>query len=62
MGNSHVEMNSKQLWQTSNASIQAETDSELSFKKNQVITLLRKIDDNWYEGELDNKIGIFPSR
>ena len=25
-----------------------------------MITLLRKVDDNWYEGELNNQIGIFP--
>lgn len=32
----------------------------LSFKKNDIITLIRRIDDNWLEGSLDNNIGIFP--
>lgn len=32
----------------------------LSFKKNEIITLIRRIDDNWLEGSLDNSIGIFP--
>lgn len=25
-----------------------------------MITVLRQLDDNWYEGELGNQIGIFP--
>lgn len=32
----------------------------LSFKKSDIITLIRRIDDNWLEGSLDNSIGIFP--
>ncbi|XP_065063031.1 sorbin and SH3 domain-containing protein 1-like isoform X4 [Rhopilema esculentum] len=39
---------------------QAENDKEISFKKNDMITLLRKLDDNWYEGEIEDQIGIFP--
>ena len=25
-----------------------------------MITLLRKLDENWYEGEIEDQIGIFP--
>jgi len=39
----------------------AETEQELGFSKHQEITLLRKIDENWYEGEIEDRIGIFPS-
>lgn len=39
---------------------QAENDKELSFRKNEMITLLRKLDANWYEGEIEDRIGIFP--
>ena len=28
--------------------------------QNDMITVLRQLDDNWYEGELGNQIGIFP--
>lgn len=26
-----------------------------------MITILKQVDENWYEGELDDQIGIFPS-
>ncbi|XP_066932495.1 sorbin and SH3 domain-containing protein 1 homolog isoform X2 [Clytia hemisphaerica] len=39
----------------------AETESELSFRKGDMITILKQVDDNWFEGELDGQIGIFPS-
>ncbi|XKL64028.1 hypothetical protein PGB90_004114 [Kerria lacca] len=32
----------------------------LHFSKGDVITVLRRIDENWAEGKLDDKIGIFP--
>lgn len=32
----------------------------LSFKKGEVITIIRRVDDNWAEGKLAGKIGIFP--
>lgn len=35
--------------------------SEVSFKKGQTIDVIRQIDENWYEGEVHGKIGIFPS-
>ena len=25
-----------------------------------MVTLLRRVDDNWYEGEVNHQIGIFP--
>ncbi|XP_063839887.1 E3 ubiquitin-protein ligase SH3RF1-like isoform X2 [Scylla paramamosain] len=34
---------------------------DLSFKKGDVIILRKKIDSNWYEGELNNQVGFFPA-
>uniref|UniRef100_A0A8C5LKA6 Sorbin and SH3 domain containing 2 n=1 Tax=Leptobrachium leishanense TaxID=445787 RepID=A0A8C5LKA6_9ANUR len=38
----------------------AQTAKELSFKKGDTVYILRKIDKNWYEGEHNGRIGIFP--
>ncbi|XP_066152932.1 endophilin-A isoform X7 [Euwallacea fornicatus] len=38
----------------------AENLGELSFKENDVITLLNKIDENWYEGSIGGRTGYFP--
>lgn len=38
-----------------------ESDHELSFGVGVSILLLRRIDENWLEGQLDGKIGIFPA-
>ncbi|XP_013387298.1 SH3 domain-containing protein 19 [Lingula anatina] len=35
-------------------------DNELSFKSGDVIYLLEKINEDWYSGELGNKVGQFP--
>ena len=35
--------------------------SDLTFKKGDVVTLRRQIDDNWYQGELRGQIGVFPA-
>ena len=32
----------------------------LSFHKGAVINVIRRVDENWAEGRLHNKIGIFP--
>ncbi|XP_022096416.1 E3 ubiquitin-protein ligase SH3RF1-like, partial [Acanthaster planci] len=34
---------------------------ELSFKKNDVITIVEKIDEDWYKGMLDDKTGTLPA-
>ncbi|XP_050736701.1 E3 ubiquitin-protein ligase SH3RF1-like isoform X6 [Eriocheir sinensis] len=34
---------------------------DLSFKKGDVIILRKKIDSNWYQGELNNQLGFFPA-
>ena len=39
----------------------ARLSSELSFKKGDLIRVRRQIDSNWYEGELNRKVGIVPS-
>lgn len=33
---------------------------ELSFKKGDAVNIIRQIDNNWYEGELRGRVGIFP--
>lgn len=37
-----------------------QTEDELSFSPGETIHLLKRVDDNWLEGELDGRIGIFP--
>jgi endophilin-A len=37
-----------------------ENPGELGFKENEVITLLNKIDENWFEGSLHGRTGYFP--
>ncbi|CAI8019793.1 Dynamin-binding protein [Geodia barretti] len=40
---------------------QAKSDVELSFSAGVSVRLLRRIDDNWLEGELEGRVGIFPA-
>ncbi|KAI4472483.1 hypothetical protein M0802_016779 [Mischocyttarus mexicanus] len=37
-----------------------ESEGELGFKENETITLIQKIDENWYEGSLNGRKGYFP--
>ncbi|PRD20258.1 UNVERIFIED_CONTAM: Endophilin-A1 [Trichonephila clavipes] len=37
-----------------------ENDGELGFKEGEVITLTSRVDDNWYEGTIHNRTGLFP--
>ncbi|XP_069125566.1 uncharacterized protein [Argopecten irradians] len=37
-----------------------QTNVELSIRKGDQITLLRRVDDNWFEGRIGHKQGIFP--
>ncbi|XP_017776283.1 PREDICTED: endophilin-A isoform X10 [Nicrophorus vespilloides] len=37
-----------------------ENPGELGFKENEVITLINKIDENWFEGSLNGRTGYFP--
>ncbi|XP_063377116.1 uncharacterized protein LOC134664418 isoform X3 [Cydia fagiglandana] len=37
-----------------------QTQRELSFRKGDLIHVRRQIDNNWYEGELHGRIGLFP--
>jgi len=32
----------------------------LAFKENDIITLLNRVDDNWYEGAVNGRTGYFP--
>lgn len=40
---------------------EAKSEVELGFRAGVSIRLLRRIDDNWLEGELEGKVGIFPA-
>ncbi|XP_068622393.1 endophilin-A isoform X2 [Battus philenor] len=37
-----------------------ENPGELGFKENDVITLINKVDENWFEGSINGKTGYFP--
>ena len=39
---------------------EAENDEELEFKEGQTIKLICRLDENWLEGELNNRKGRFP--
>ncbi|KAK7476700.1 hypothetical protein BaRGS_00032098 [Batillaria attramentaria] len=40
---------------------QAQLPNELSFNDNEIVTLIQHVDEDWIEGELDGKIGLFPA-
>lgn len=39
----------------------AEAENELSIKKGNIIKVIKKIDEGWWVGSLNDKIGMFPS-
>ncbi|CAH8575545.1 unnamed protein product [Schistosoma rodhaini] len=39
---------------------EAENDSELSFSEGDIISLILRVDENWFEGELNGRKGYFP--
>ncbi|KAB1257732.1 Sorbin and SH3 domain-containing protein 2 [Camelus dromedarius] len=45
---------------TSRKTFKRISSRELSFKKGDTVYILRKIDQNWYEGEHHGRVGIFP--
>lgn len=42
-------------------SYDASEKDDLTFKKGDVVQLRRQIDDNWYQGEFNGQIGVFPA-
>ncbi len=39
---------------------EAENDTELAFAEGDIIQLIRQVDENWYEGRINNREGFFP--
>lgn len=39
---------------------QAQSGIELSLNKGELVTLTRRVDENWFEGKIANRKGIFP--
>lgn len=39
---------------------QAQSGVELSLNKGELVALTRRVDDNWFEGRVANRKGIFP--
>ncbi|VDD80753.1 unnamed protein product [Mesocestoides corti] len=39
---------------------EAENDTELAFMAGDIIQLIRQVDENWFEGRLNGKVGFFP--
>lgn len=39
---------------------QAQSAIELSLNKGELVILTRRVDDNWFEGRIANRKGIFP--
>lgn len=37
-----------------------EVEGCLSFRKDEVLSVVRRVDENWIEGRLRNRVGIFP--
>lgn len=37
-----------------------EEEGCLAFNKGDIINVIRRVDENWAEGKLDGRIGIFP--
>ena len=40
--------------------LQAQNNRELAFRKGDIIYVKKQVDNNWYEGERNAAIGIFP--
>lgn len=38
----------------------AQTEFELRLRRGDIVTILRQVDANWYEGKIDGRRGIFP--
>uniref|UniRef100_T1J1Q5 RING-type E3 ubiquitin transferase n=1 Tax=Strigamia maritima TaxID=126957 RepID=T1J1Q5_STRMM len=67
VGDNRINTQSKQVLQSQQPcaralySFEAKDPGDLSFKKGDIVLLRKKMDHNWYQGELDGKHGFFPA-
>ena len=40
---------------------EAENTTELDLKENDIVILIKQIDENWFEGEINGRQGFFPT-
>ena len=50
----------KEVLVTARFSFDAEADDELSFRSGDVISIIHEASEDWWEGSLGGKSGIFP--
>ena len=58
--NNEIHSNEIQSYGRTLYEFKAEYPNELSFKQGQIVHLIKYIDDDWMQGEINGKIGIFP--
>jgi len=53
-------INSQEMKGIALYSFNSQSKLEISFRKGQLLHIIRQIDENWYEGGVDGRFGIFP--
>ena len=60
LGYSNVVVGEVQSYGRALFPFKAEYPNELSLKENEIVRLIRHVNNDWTEGEVDDKVGIFP--